>query len=121
MKSHKRSYGKRKLMAFVEEKLRDVLQEREGTSLNYLNYLGLSWTIWDYILCYLGPTRIISDSLGLFWSISDYLRLSVTIWCYLRLSVTVRDYMGLSLTISDYRRLSGIISDYLVLSGTICD
>ena len=40
-----------------EQKLRDVLQEREGTS---LNYLGLSGTTWDYlrpdveIMVYLG-------------------------------------------------------------------
>ena len=30
----------------LAKKLRDVLQEREGTS---LNYLGLSGTTWDYM------------------------------------------------------------------------
>ena len=52
-----------------EQKLRDVLQEREGTS---LNYLGLSGTTWDY------------------------LRLSGTIWDYFGLSWTISDYQGLS-------------------------
>ena len=55
-----------------EQKLRDVLQEREGTS---LNYLGLSGTTWDY----LGLSGTILDYLGLSRTIKDYLELSETI------------------------------------------
>ena len=80
-----------------QKKLRDVQQEREGTSLNYfevffnnikqffrsiLLYLGLSWSILDYlvlswcILVDLGLFRSISVCLGLSRTISDYLGLS---------------------------------------------
>ena len=75
---------------FRMEKLRDVQQEREGTSLNYFNvffnyikqlprsiflYLGLSRSILDY----LGLSRCSSVHLGLSRSISVYLSLSMTI------------------------------------------
>ena len=84
-------------LAHVKKKLRDVLQEREGTSLNYFklfpNYieqnsrsillqLGLLWTI----LVYLGAS----------WSILFYLGLSWAILSFLELSWTILDYLGLS-------------------------
>ena len=57
-----------------QEKLRDVLQEREGTSLNYFfNYIErYSWSI----LVYLAQSWSILDYLGLSWCISVYLGLT---------------------------------------------
>ena len=94
------------------KKLRDVLQEREGTSLNcfkvFLNYIEQF-------------PRSISVYLSLFWTISDYLSLSWTISVYLGPSQAILHYLGLSRTISDHLGLSGTIWDYLGLSGTIWD
>ena len=112
-----------------KKKLRDVQQEREGTSLNYFkiffNYikqifgpshsiflcLGLSQSILDY----LGLSQSISVYLGLSWSFSVYLRLFWTVLDYLGLFQTILDYLGLSQTF----RLSRTASNYLNLSLTI--
>ena len=78
------------------KKLRDVLQEREGTSLNYLEvFLTISNNFF-------GPSISILLYLGLSWAIWEYLGLSHTISDNLGLSATIRDYLGLSGTIFDY-------------------
>ena len=82
--------------AFKLKKLRDVLQEREGTSLNYKLYQ----TIFSV---YLGLIRSILDYLGLSRCITVYLGLSRSILVYISLSWSILDYLGiLSWTISDY-------------------
>ena len=125
----------------IREKLRDVLQERKGTSLNYFKvffiyieqfsrsifvylglsrisvYFGLSWSIFVH----LGLSRTISDYLGLSWSISVHLGLSQSISDCLGPSGIIWDYSGLYGTIWHYLALSGTIWYYLTLSGTIWD
>ena len=86
------------------KKLRHVLQEREDTSLNYLevfliisnNFFGLSLSI----LLYLGLSRAIWDYLGLipfgqYGTFCDYQGLSWTIWNYLGLFGTILTNLGL--------------------------
>ena len=130
-----------------KKKLRDIQQEREGTSLNYfkvyfnyieqlsrslllyLGFLCLSWSI-STILVYISASQSISGNLGLsrsilvyislFRTISDYLGLSCTISDYLRLSRTISVYLGLYRSISDLG-LSRTILYYLILSRTIWD
>ena len=79
------------------KKTRDLLQEREGTSLNYFNFfltisnkfLGLSWSK----SVYLGISQSILVFPCLPWTTLDYLRLSQTSLDYLRLSRTITDYL----------------------------
>ena len=102
------------------KKLRDVLQEREGTSLNYLKvyfiYIEqISRSILLYLYFWLSWS--IAVHLSQFWSISVYLGLSWSIMVYLCLSLSISVYLGLSRTISDYLSLSWIIFDYFWLSG----
>ena len=113
------------------QNLRDVQQEREGTSFNYFkyfltilnNFIGLPWSILVYlglfltILVYLGASRCISVNFGLSLSISAYLGLSWSISVYLCLSLSISVYLSLSRTISGYLSLSWIIFDYFWLSG----
>ena len=124
---------------YRQQKLRDVLQEREGKSLNYfevffslywiifLVYLVLSQLIWVYfglswlISVHLGTYPTIWDYLWISWTISDYLIQSQTVFVMLCLSWFISDWFGLSRTILDYighLGLSGTILDYLRLSGT---
>ena len=92
----------------VSKKLRDVQQEREGTSLNYFkiffNYIKQFY--WS-ILLYLGLSSSIFDYFGLSWFIFVYLHLSRTISNNLRQSRTILDNLGHS------RTISGTIWDYL--------
>jgi len=104
----------------LTKKLRDVLQEREGTSLNYFK------VFFDYIeqfsrsvsVC-LSLSQSVSVCLGLSRTVSDCLGLSWTILNFLGLFRTILDYIGLIWTILDYLGLSWTILDYLGLSGTI--
>ena len=107
------------------KKLRDVLQERKGTRLNYFkeffNYIKqFSWSIFLY-LCL---SQSIFDYLGLSPCILVHLRfLSIsklyqTIFLvYLTLSQFISVYSGLSWSISVYLGLSLTILDYLGRAG----
>ena len=111
------------LTPYYVKKLRDVLQEREGTSWNYFKvsiskkFLGLFWTI----LIYLGESRSISVYIGLSWSISFYLGLSRTILDYLVLSGSISVYFGPTRSILVYFSLHQSILVYLGLSQTVSD
>ena len=58
---------------------RDVQQEREGASSDYLGLSGTIWTIWRYLALsgtighYLGLSRTIWDNLGQFRTLSNNL------------------------------------------------
>ena len=121
----------------LKKNLRDVLQEREGTYLNYFKvfynyikqfsrciplYLCPFWAILVHlasqnISVHLGLSWPISDCLHQSRPISDCLEISLAISDYLRLSWTILDYLGLSQAISDYLRLSRAISIEYQLSG----
>ena len=59
---------------FPLNKLRDVQQEREGTSLNYFKvFLNYIKQFSQSILLYLDLSRSILDYLGISWSISLHL------------------------------------------------
>ena len=62
-------------MAVKEKQERDVQQEREGKSSDYLGLSGTIWTICRYLA--------LSGTIGIIW---DYLGQSGTIWDYLGLS-----------------------------------
>ena len=90
------------------KKLGDVLQEREGTSLNYFkeffNYIKqFSRSIFLYlclsqsILDSLGLSRCILLRLGLSWSNSVYLSLSQSIFVHLSISWSILDYLLLKI------------------------
>ena len=107
---------------FGKEKLRDVLQEREVTSLNYFKeYFNYIDQFFQCILPYLVLSQFISVYFGLSWSIFDHLGLSRIILDYLVLCQTISDYISLSWSISVYLCLSRTISVYLGLSRTIPD
>ena len=84
----------------LDEKLRDVLQEREGKSLNYFKvYFNYIEQFSCSILLYLGLSQSILDYLGLSRCIFVHLSASRSISVYLRLSRTISDYLGLSWTL----------------------
>ena len=108
------------------QKLRDVQQEREGTSLNYfkiiLNYIeqfsqsiSLYLALSLFILFYSGPSRFY---LGASLSVSVYLGQSRCISNNLRQSQTILDYLRQSRSILDYLGLYRCISVCLSLSRT---
>ena len=68
-----------------KKKLRDVLQEREGTSLNYIEQFSQS------ILLYLALSWFISVSFGLSLSLSVHLGASQCILVYLGMSQSISD------------------------------
>ena len=94
------------------QKLRDVLQEREST---IVNYFKVSFHYIEHFSCsisvYLTLSRFILVYLGLSQSIMVYLGLSQYISVYLGLSQSISVYLGLSRTVSDYLGLSRNISD----------
>ena len=96
------------------QKLRDVLQEREGTSLNYIKVL------FNYIEQF-SRSILIFVYLCLFWTILVYLGASQCISVYLCLTRSILVYLSLSWSILDYIRLHWTTLNYLELSWTISD
>ena len=103
-----------------KKKLRDVLQERKGTSLNYFEVYYIE-QFSRSILLYLIYSRSLLDYLGQSWCISVHLSVSQFISFYLSLSLSIYIYLYLSLSISVYLGLSWSILVYLGLSQTILD
>ena len=90
-------------MTFVHEKLRDVQQEREGTSLNYFKvFFNYIEQFSRSILLYLTLSCYISVYHGLFWTIFVFLGASQCISVYLDLPWSISVYLGISQTIWDY-------------------
>ena len=96
------------------QKLRDVQQEREGTSLNYIKVL------FNYIEQF-SRSILIFVYLCLFWTFLVYLGASQCISVYLCLTRSILVYISLSWTILDYIRLYWTTLNYLELSWTISD
>ena len=110
----KRPITPRQAYRAFQKKLRDVLQEREGTSLNYIKVL------FNYIEQF-SRSILIFVYLCLFWTILVYLSASQCILVYLCLTRSILVYLSLSWSILDYIRLYWTILNYLELSWTISD